>query len=102
MIQLQPPPITTHFLVIVKGTEWYYFFYDDDNRHRICQSLAAAADNPELSFTWQDAARLADIARKNAAGVDTTGPHCHYVQKLPTPSYFKGKSKCQLSNRNCR
>jgi len=44
--------------------ERYIFIYDDDNRRSIRQRLGQMAMDPELAFTWVDAAMVASKMRK--------------------------------------
>jgi len=43
-------------LALVKGAERYIFLFDDAHRGEALRTLARYASNPELSFTWWDAA----------------------------------------------
>ncbi len=53
-------------LALMKGDERYVFLYSDDNRVETLRTLGRYAANPELSFTWYDAAvmskKIRDIA----------------------------------------
>ena len=51
-------------LALVKGSERYVFLYDDDNRAEALRTLGRYASNPELSFTWYDAAVLSQKIRQ--------------------------------------
>lgn len=51
-------------LALVKGEERYIFLYDDENRAETLRTLGRYASNPELSFTWYDAAVLSQKIRK--------------------------------------
>jgi hypothetical protein len=51
-------------LALVKGCERYIFLYDDASRAATLRVLGRYASNPELSFTWFDAARLSEQVRK--------------------------------------
>ncbi len=51
-------------LALVKGEERYVFLYDDENRAETLRMLGRYASNPELSFTWYDAAVLSQKIRK--------------------------------------
>ena len=53
-------------LALVKGEERYVFLYDDTNRAETLRVLGRYASNPELSFTWYDAAVLSQKVRSNA------------------------------------
>ena len=52
-------------LALVKGSERYIFLYDDDNRAATLRMLGRYASNPELNFTWYDAAVLSQKVRQN-------------------------------------
>jgi hypothetical protein len=53
-------------LALVKGVERYIFLYDDDSRAETLRTLGRFASNPELSFTWYDAAVLSQKIRHEA------------------------------------
>jgi hypothetical protein len=53
-------------LALVKGEERYVFLFDDDNRAEALRTLGRFASNPELSFTWYDAAVLSQKIRQTA------------------------------------
>jgi hypothetical protein len=53
-------------VALVKGSERYIFLYDDDNRARALRMLGRYASNPELSFSWYDAAILSQKIRRQA------------------------------------
>ena len=50
-------------IALVKGGERYVFLYDDDSREETLRTLARYASNPELSFSWYDAAMLGQKVR---------------------------------------
>ena len=52
-------------LALVKGAERYVFLYDDASRAETLRVLGRYASNPELSFTWYDAAVLSQKVRQN-------------------------------------
>jgi hypothetical protein len=58
-------------LALVKGSERYVFLYDDTSRAEALRVLGRYASNPDLSFSWYDAAVLSQKIRqssqKNAA-----------------------------------
>ena len=56
-----------HVLAVVKGPERYVFLYDDANTEQVLQSLGRFASNPDLSFTWHDAAVLSQRVRQTAS-----------------------------------
>ena len=51
-------------LALVKGEERYVFLYDDASRAETLRTLGRFASNPELSFTWYDAAVLSQKIRQ--------------------------------------
>ena len=50
-------------LALVKGEQRYVFLYDDANRAETLRTLGRFASNPELDFTWYDAAVLSQKIR---------------------------------------
>jgi hypothetical protein len=53
-------------LALVKGEERYIFLYDDTHRSDALRTLGRFASNPELSFSWYDAAVLSQRIRQTA------------------------------------
>ncbi len=51
-------------VAIVKDEERYVFMYDDDSRAETLRMLGRYASDPDLSFTWYDAAVLSQKIRK--------------------------------------
>ena len=51
-------------LALVKGKERYIYLYDDTQRAQALRALGRHASNPELSFTWYDAAVLSQKLRQ--------------------------------------
>jgi ABC-type transporter MlaC component len=45
-------------LALVKGEERFIFLFDDENRDETLRQLARFAADPELDFSWYDAAML--------------------------------------------
>lgn len=56
-------------LALVKGSERYVFLYDDASRAEALRVLGRFASNPELSFTWYDAAVLSQKIRQESQHV---------------------------------
>jgi hypothetical protein len=54
-------------LALVKGDERYVFLFDDDNRVETLRQIGRYAANPELSFTWYDAAVMSQKIRQTGA-----------------------------------
>ena len=51
-------------IALIKGKEQYVFIYNENNRAETLRLLARYASNPELSFTWYDAAVLSQKIRQ--------------------------------------
>jgi hypothetical protein len=54
-------------LAMEKGDEKYIWLYGDDRLIDLMRSLGKFASDPDLSFTWYDAAVLSNRARQTAA-----------------------------------
>jgi hypothetical protein len=54
-------------LALVKGKERYIFLYDDTQQAEALRMLGRHAANPELSFSWYDAAVLGKKIRNEHA-----------------------------------
>jgi hypothetical protein len=54
-------------LALVKGQERYIFLYDDSQKAEALRVLGRFASNPELSFSWYDAAVLSQKIRQMGA-----------------------------------
>ncbi len=54
-----------NILALAKGEERYIFLYDDQSRNEALRTLGRYASNPELSFSWYDAAVMSQKVRKN-------------------------------------
>ena len=50
-------------IALVKDSERYVFLYDDESAPTVLQTMGRFASNPELSFSWYDAAVLGDKVR---------------------------------------
>ena len=55
-------------IALVKGGERYVFLFDDDSREATLRALARYAADPDLSFSWYDAAMLGQKVRGAARG----------------------------------
>lgn len=60
-------------LALVKGNERYVFLYSDGSRAETLRTLGRYASNPELSFSWYDAAVLSQKIRQETPA-QTTRP----------------------------
>ena len=69
-------------LALVKGDERYVFLFDDDNRGEALRTLGRYASNPELSFSWYDAAVLSQKIRQVTEA--TSEPTSRFTLPMPT------------------
>lgn len=69
-------------LALVKGEERYIFLFDDNNRSEALRTLGRFASNPELSFSWYDAAVLSQKIRQVTQHASSTHPRFSFP--LPT------------------
>ena len=53
-------------VALVKGKERYIFLYDDTQRAETLRTLGRFASDPDLSFSWYDAAVLSQKVRRTA------------------------------------
>lgn len=51
-------------LTLLKGSERYVFFYDEASEHEVLLEIGKSAADPELSFSWYDAAMLSQQVRR--------------------------------------
>lgn len=57
-------------LALVKGEERFIFLFDDANRDETLRQLARFAADPELDFSWYDAAMLSRKIRDAVPSCD--------------------------------
>lgn len=51
-------------VALVRGEEHYIFMFDETNRTEMLRTLGRYAADPQLSFTWYDAAVLSQRIRE--------------------------------------
>ena len=56
----------TNFVVLLRSRERYVFIYDDAHRAETLRTLGRFAAEPELSFSWWDAAVLSQKIRQDS------------------------------------
>lgn len=62
-------------VALVKDTERYVFLYDDESAAALMQTLGRFAGDPELSFSWYDAAVLSQkVRRQNREPAEREAP----------------------------
>ncbi|MEO8499253.1 MAG: hypothetical protein ABI614_29660 [Planctomycetota bacterium] len=71
-------------LALVKGEERYVFLFDDNNRSETLRQLGRFASNPELSFSWYDAAVLSQKIRQVTAEAAEAHAQPRFTLPLPT------------------
>ncbi|MGL4514058.1 MAG: hypothetical protein ACRCT8_13285 [Lacipirellulaceae bacterium] len=70
-------------LALVKGRERYLFLYDDSQQAEVLRALGRHASNPELSFTWYDAAILSKRVRSEARRSEVGRSRITSIAPLP-------------------
>ncbi|WP_437201615.1 hypothetical protein [Planctomicrobium sp. SH664] len=61
-------------IALVKDGERYVFLYDDQSAPQLLQTLGRYAADPELNFTWYDAAVLSQKVRRLKGDDDSPLP----------------------------
>lgn len=59
-------------VALVKGEERYIFLFNDQQKSQTLRTLGRYASNPELSFSWYDAAVLSQKVRNAAKSQQPT------------------------------
>lgn len=59
-----------NIMVMPKGEERYIFLYHDDRYDEVQRSFGRFASNPDLAFSWHDAAIMSQRVRIDAAKLD--------------------------------
>ncbi|MCS7238630.1 MAG: hypothetical protein NZ899_10230 [Thermoguttaceae bacterium] len=59
-------PRDINVIALIKGEEKYIFLYDDAHRRELLHIFSKFAANPQLSFSWYDAAVLSQKVRQEA------------------------------------
>jgi len=88
-------------LALIKGKERYIFLYDDSQRAEALRMLGRHASNPELSFSWYDAAVLSQKIRQEerqrrsrlrtpqvTADAGRPGPKRHFATQIIVRARF--------------
>ena len=65
-------------LALVKGEERYVVLFDDEKRGEALRTLGRYASNPELSFSWYDAAVLSQKVRSMAQEESSDEPSVRF------------------------
>jgi hypothetical protein len=67
-------------LALIKGKERYIFLFDDEHRADALRTLGRYASNPDLSFSWYDAAVLSQKVRQAAKNAKKSPRRIHQTQ----------------------
>ncbi len=74
-------------LALVKGEERYVFLYDDNHRVETLRMLGRYAADPQLSFTWYDAAVMSKKIREIANAIACEQHHAMQHQATQTSQH---------------
>ena len=77
-----------HVLALVKGSERYIFLYDESRRAETLRVFGRYASNPDLSFTWYDAAVLSQKLRQEKPK-DELAPRFTYPESSELQDFFE-------------
>ena len=75
-------------LALVKGAERYVFLYTDENRVNMIESFGRYASDPELSFTWYDAAVLTQKALREKRASELVAARKSFKNRLARPKTY--------------
>ena len=74
-------------LALVKGEERYVFLYDDNHRVETLRLLGRYAADPQLSFTWYDAAVMSKKIREMANAITLEAERSGARQQAQPPRF---------------
>jgi hypothetical protein len=87
-------------IALVKDAERYIFLYDDDSAPVVLQTMGRFASDPELSFSWYDAAVLSQKVRKlkreqvESERADAASGETNFTKAKPGPApHYPGLAK---------
>lgn len=64
-------------LALLKNGERYVFLYDDQSTEQLLQTLGRYASDPDLSFSWYDAAVLSQRVKQGTTESSSSVPAPH-------------------------
>jgi len=70
MNRIKPDGDETQIAALVKGNERYVFLFVVSRRSELLHTLGRFASNPELSFSWYDAAVISRKVREMGGTTD--------------------------------
>lgn len=53
----------TNLITLIRGNDRYAWIYDDESTSELLRDIGRTASNPQLNFTWYDAAKLSNVIR---------------------------------------
>lgn len=72
-------------LALAKGEERYLFLFNDETRAETLRMLGRYASNPDLSFSWYDAAVMSQKIRATRKSKTNVATESAPVNRLPYP-----------------
>jgi hypothetical protein len=80
-------------VALVRGEEQYIFVFDESNRTETLRMLGRYAADPELSFTWFDAALLSQRVRELMPASGIVSPSSKAIPSQPSASSNAGQGR---------
>ncbi|MDP1796828.1 MAG: hypothetical protein Q8K78_05070 [Planctomycetaceae bacterium] len=71
-------------LALIKGEERYVFLYDDESADQLLRTMGQYAADPNLSFTWYDAAVMSQRIAKLRSETADGSPRPHFRREKAT------------------
>lgn len=72
-------------VALVKGEERYIFLFNDEKKGETLRTLGKYASNPDLSFSWYDAAVLSQKVRRAVRGKEAPFQNADSPHNLDGP-----------------
>jgi hypothetical protein len=88
-------------LALVKGSERYVFLFNEKNRGELLRTLGRYASNPDLNFTWYDAAVLSQKIRQETTH-SSTGPVQNTALPAATPHSQRNHRNITMPKKDIR
>jgi hypothetical protein len=71
-------------LALIKGEERYVFLYDDESADQLLRTMGQYAADPELSFSWYDAAVMSQRIAKLRSESVVPAPRSEFRREKAT------------------
>ena len=75
-------------LALAKGEERYLFLFNDQTRAETLRTLGRYASNPDLSFSWYDAAVMSQKIRATRKSSETAPPVTNRWHQPPVSDFY--------------